>query len=520
MEMNESIKYYIGYSTNPTIRKKASSGGIGTAITRYLLSQPEFGTSLTFIFDKNKCMYVPKIIHSEEEINICGSIYHDIDVPRFLRENIEQIRGGVVITCAPCHVTAVRQLLSRSNHPCFIISYCCSGQTSIEGTWKYYELLGINKNDVVDMQYRGNGWPSGIQISLKDGSTIFKDNYSEPWITIHSSKLFTPRRCFYCKRDTGRNADISLADPWLEEYLNNEKIGSTLFIPFTQKGMEVIEDMHHKDIIDFSVSSYKDYSIAQAPNIKKERWVLSQKSYIDNQIKIISKKWYYDFATKNIRNMKLHLKLMQCLYKFSSKKNFITSIMNLIEKIRRRVRYYAIKNKLASDKGYINIEGGVKIFNPRCIYVGRNVGIGADTFLGPVVSDNGIEYNPKIIIGDGTWIGKHSSIAAIDLVKIGKNVLFAGYVHITDHNHGYEDINIPISKQPLITKGPVIIDDQCWLGFNCEILSGVHIGGHSIVAARAVVTKDVPPYCIVAGNPAKIVKKYNDKTKKWEKVTK
>lgn len=223
MEMNESIKYYIGYATNLTIRKKASSGGIGTAITRYLLSLPEFETSLTFIFDKNKCMYVPKIIHSEEEINICGSIYHDIDVPRFLRENIEQIRGGVVITCAPCHVTAVRQLLSRSNHPCFIISYCCSGQTSIEGTWKYYELLGINKYDVVDMQYRGNGWPSGIQISLKDGSTIFKDNYSEPWITIHSSKLFTPRRCFYCKRDTGRNADISLADPWLEKYLNNEK---------------------------------------------------------------------------------------------------------------------------------------------------------------------------------------------------------------------------------------------------------------------------------------------------------
>lgn len=48
-----SLFYYIGYSTNPTIRKKASSGGIGTAITRYLLSQPEFGTSLTFIFREN-----------------------------------------------------------------------------------------------------------------------------------------------------------------------------------------------------------------------------------------------------------------------------------------------------------------------------------------------------------------------------------------------------------------------------------------------------------------------------------
>lgn len=95
--------------------------------------------------------------------------------------------------------------------------------------------------------------------------------------------------------------------------------------------------------------------------------------------------------------------------------------------------------------------------------------------------------------------------------------MFAGYVHVTDHSHGYEDIDMPISKQPLISKGPVIIEDEYWLGFSCEILSGVHIGRHSIIAARAVVTKDVPPYSIVAGNPARIVKKYNFETNKWER---
>lgn len=79
---------------------------------------------------------------------------------------------------------------------------------------------------------------------------------------------------------------------------------------------------------------------------------------------------------------------------------------------------------------------------------------------------------------------------------------------------------MPITPQPLISKGPIIIDDDCWLGFGSEILSGVHIGKHSIVAARAVVTKDVPPYTIVAGNPAKIVKQYNFDTKRWEKVQK
>ena len=108
-------------------------------------------------------------------------------------------------------------------------------------------------------------------------------------------------------------------------------------------------------------------------------------------------------------------------------------------------------------------------------------------------------------------------LGAINKIQIGKNVLFAGYVHITDHSHGYEDISQPIAPQKLISKGPVIIEDDCWLGFNCEILSGVHIGKHCIIAARAVVTKDIPPYSIAAGNPAKIVKRYNMDTKQWEK---
>ena len=94
-------------------------------------------------------------------------------------------------------------------------------------------------------------------------------------------------------------------------------------------------------------------------------------------------------------------------------------------------------------------------------------------------------------------------------------VLFENH---TPRNYGYEDIEKPINGQPLISKGGIIIEDQCWLGFGCEILSGVHIGKHSIVAARAVVTKDVPAYSIVAGNPARIIKQYNTLTKKWERV--
>lgn len=194
--------------------------------------------------------------------------------------------------------------------------------------------------------------------------------------------------------------------------------------------------------------------------------------------------------------------------------------MKIIKLITDKIRYHRLASRLGSHEGIFRIDSNCDILNPQCIHLGKGVGIGAYTYLGPVTEDHGNHYNPRIIIGEGTWVGKHCSIAAIDRVEIGRNVLFAGYVHITDHSHGYEDITRPITPQPLISKGPIVIEDDCWLGFSSEILSGVHIGKHAVVAARAVVTKDVPPYSIVAGNPARVVKQYNFKTRQWEKVIK
>lgn len=180
------------------------------------------------------------------------------------------------------------------------------------------------------------------------------------------------------------------------------------------------------------------------------------------------------------------------------------------------VRWYW-KNKLGAMGKHWCKGKHVTIQNPQCLFFGDNVGIGKYAYFMPCCKFLGTEYHPKITVGDGTWIGIRNSFAAIHGITIGKNVLFAGYVHITDHSHGYEDVTKPISKQPLISKGPIVIEDNCWLGFNSEILSGVHIGRNSVVAAHAVVTKNVPPYSIVAGNPAKIVKQYNFETKCWER---
>ena len=515
-----NTNYYIGHSTDNTVRHRASSGGIGTALTKYLLSTDDYGTSITFEFDTDESRYKPILIHNPDEVNIKGSIYHDVDIARFVNQNINNIKGGLVVTCPPCQVAAIKQICKKSGINAFVISYCCSGQTTIEGTWKYYELLGIDKNEVVDMQYRGNGWPSGIQIRLKDGRSLYKDNYTEPWVTLHRSWLYRPNKCFFCKRDTGINADISLADPWLDEYKKKDDIGNTMFVVFSDKGRNVIDNMTSLGLIKYVESDYYEYSIAQKPNIHKEIMVLEHMTYLKRINKLISNKYYHQWASSSLSNMNKHLTIMSFIRRTESVKSIINSFMNLLNKIKSRIRriYYS---KVMNTKGTnFNMRGGVIVNNPQCIYLGKGAGIGDNTFLGPVIQYAGIAYNPKIIIGEGTWVGKNCSIAAIDRVEIGKHVLFAGHVHITDHSHGYEDIEQPIAPQRLICKGPVMIEDDCWLGFSCEILSGVHIGKHCIVAARAVVTKDVPAYSIVAGNPARIVKQYNFETKKWEKVKK
>ena len=109
-----------------------------------------------------------------------------------------------------------------------------------------------------------------------------------------------------------------------------------------------------------------------------------------------------------------------------------------------------------------------------------------------------------VTIGDYTRIGIHCTV--IGPVCIGHHVNLAQGITVTALNHNFEDTSKRIDEQGISTK-PVVIGDDVWIGANAVILPGVKIGTHSIVAAGAVVTKDVPEYSLVAGVPAKVIKK-------------
>jgi len=123
-------------------------------------------------------------------------------------------------------------------------------------------------------------------------------------------------------------------------------------------------------------------------------------------------------------------------------------------------------------------------------------------------------------VGD-VFIGRKSIVGIgctiIGPVAIGDNVMLAQNIVVSGLNHGYELVDIPPSEQKTITKS-ITINDDVWIGANCVITAGVTIGKHAIVGGGSVVTKDVPPYSVSVGNPAKVVKKYNFENNVWEKL--
>ena len=119
------------------------------------------------------------------------------------------------------------------------------------------------------------------------------------------------------------------------------------------------------------------------------------------------------------------------------------------------------------------------------------------------------KLNPSLVIGKNCSFGAFNHITCTNKVTIGDNCLTGKWITITDNSHGmtdYDSLHLPPILRPIHSKGHVTIGNNVWIGDKATILPGVTIGDGAVIAANAVVTKDVPEYCVVAGNPAKLIK--------------
>lgn len=148
----------------------------------------------------------------------------------------------------------------------------------------------------------------------------------------------------------------------------------------------------------------------------------------------------------------------------------------------------------------------------QCFAIGEKTAFGKMAVLTAWPKHGNESYEPKVSIGVNCSFGDYLHLTCAHRIKIGNNVLTGRWVTISDNGHGttdYDTLRIPPSSRNLYIKGPVIIGDNVWIGDKATILSGVTIGEGAVIAANAVVTKDVPPYCVVGGNPGRIIKQSN-----------
>jgi maltose O-acetyltransferase len=144
----------------------------------------------------------------------------------------------------------------------------------------------------------------------------------------------------------------------------------------------------------------------------------------------------------------------------------------------KRLRGYYYRQLLARAGENLSISDGVRINNPQMVSVGNNCYLGAGVQFYP--------WNERLTIGD--------------------NVLIAAGVRMITRKHGFADVEIPMSEQGY-TNAPIVIENDVWIGFQAIILPGVTVGQGSIVGAGAVVSRDVEPYSIVGGVPARLIRK-------------
>jgi acetyltransferase-like isoleucine patch superfamily enzyme len=190
--------------------------------------------------------------------------------------------------------------------------------------------------------------------------------------------------------------------------------------------------------------------------------------------------------------------------------------LKLLKTLAKRVLYRPAVGKLG--------RGSVMMLprwlhNKKHIEIGENCVIGRFAVMNAVVEYAGVHYAPAIVIANDVYIGGYAQLHCMQRLTLEQGVVLSEHVYISDIAHGFDPARGPIMQQELECKGPVHIGAHTFVGYGVSIMPGVTLGERCIVGTRSVVTHSFPPYSMVAGSPAKLVKRYCLETKAWIKAS-
>jgi acetyltransferase-like isoleucine patch superfamily enzyme len=199
----------------------------------------------------------------------------------------------------------------------------------------------------------------------------------------------------------------------------------------------------------------------------------------------------------------------------SFKRSLKPTLKVVITEFYRRYRQTLDRAAVISFTRTVQVVGpGCKVFHPVYLRNPQYVRIGTDFYAGPGLRIEawdrfqGNQYSPEIIIGNHVAVDYHVHLRAIGRIEIGDNVFIGSHVLITDYSHGqftHEELEILAPLRPLVSKGPVVIEDNVRIGEGACILSGVRIGRNAVIRANAVVTHNVEPGQTERSVPAQVM---------------
>jgi coenzyme F420 hydrogenase subunit beta len=267
------LKCYVGHSNHFDVRYQAASGGLASQLLITALEMGLIDGALVVRMKSDRPLETEAFIAKtkEEILSASKSKYCPVASNEILNQILNK-NQRIAVVGLPCHIHGIRkaEAANRKLKEKIVlhIGLMCSHCVNFAGTELVLEKLGINRDNVTDISYRGYGWPGGLKITLKDGSRKFIPlfgTWNSYW-SLFSSYLFTPPRCLMCPDHTAELADISLGDAWFPE-LGHDKVGRSVIVTRTKTAEDFVS----------SVASVKAISLVE---ISAEKVKQSQKLLI------------------------------------------------------------------------------------------------------------------------------------------------------------------------------------------------------------------------------------------------
>ena len=452
------------------------------------------------------------------------------------------LKGEKVLACGtPCQMAALRSFLHKDYDNLIIVDFICRGVNSPKVYRAYLDSLENKYNSrvvYVKAKNKELGWRNLTRkVTFANGQSYYGVHMQDDFRRGYHTNVFCRPSCYNCQfKEFPRIADITIADYWgiekIAPNLDND-LGTSMILLNSDKGIKYYElvkekleyiELPFETILGGNIALYKSITSPQIDrdeffnDLEKNDFDFVTRKYfplkLNKSIGTLAKQKCYARVIRSLLKMyKFDVSLWLKFYKINFRKNTTCSLIEQKYIIPTQSVVFDLHStaQIIIEKKLLFGREPVKgLHIPTCLRMEANT-----KFIihdGPLTKygkggDN-IRYGAYIeIVNGGTLtIGQGASNVGLTImcakdVTIGNGVRMGRDVSIRDWNGPHVIVNDTYRNY-----APVHINDHVWLCSNCSIMPGVTVGEGAIVAANAVVTKDVPPYTLVAGNPAKVIK--------------